>query len=130
MSDSEAEFESADEGSNGGDGWDVESDFDLPSVEPKPSTTKIDMLTSIHDTVDTRQNVKCEENNVKSSGQNKPDDIPELESELEKLSVNNENTTSRCVPEENKVVQNEIKSNSVSKNKNYLCYFLFGLIAY
>lgn len=124
MSDSEAEFESADEGSNDGNGWDVESDFDLPSVEStKPSKTKIDLFPNIHDAMDTERSVKCKEENPKPSGQNKPDNVPPLESKLEKLSVINETTNSGCVPEENKVVQNESKSNnstqssSVSKKK-------------
>lgn len=33
MSDSEAEFEGTDEGINGDDGWDVESEFNLPSIQ-------------------------------------------------------------------------------------------------
>lgn len=116
MSDSEVEFESADEGSKGDDGWDIDTDFDLPDLESNPSDKKSSVLSNTLKISDSEQNLKCSVEDVKPSGQNC--DIPMLQSGLDKLTViNNDDPNSKpLISEENKIVQNEIKQSSVSTN--------------
>lgn len=118
MSDSEVEFESADEGSKSDDGWEIETDFDLPDLVSKPTEKKSSILSHTFKVADSEQNLKCKVDDVKPSGQNyTADDIPTLQSGLNKLVVNNDDSNSKpLISEENKIIQNEIKQNSVSKN--------------
>lgn len=114
MSDSEVEFESADEGSQGGDGWEIETDFDLPDVKPlsvesKPTGPTLSTLSNVSDKVNTEQNVKCENENTKQSEKDDASSAVSMaQCKLDKLVVNNDNRTQpgRKVSE---VVQNEIK---------------------
>jgi len=114
MSDSEVEFESADEGSHGGDGWEIENDFDLPDVKPvsvesKPTGPTLSKLSNVSDKVNTEQNVKCESENTKQSGQNDVSSAVSMaQSKLNKLVVNNDNCT-QPEPKVSEIVQNEIK---------------------
>lgn len=114
MSDSEVEFESADEGSHGGDGWEIESDFDLPDVKPvsvesKPIAPTLSTLSNVLDKVNTEQNVKCGNENTKQSGQNDASSAVSMaQSKLDKLVVNNDNCT-QPEPQVSEIVQNEIK---------------------
>jgi len=114
MSDSEVEFESADEGSQGGDGWEIENDFDLPDVKPvsvesKSTGPTLPTLSNLSDEVNTEQNVKCENENIKQSGQNDASSgVSMAQSKLDKLIVNNDNRT-QPEPKVSEVVQNEIK---------------------
>lgn len=118
MSDSEVEFESADEGN---DGWDVE-DFDLPdeesSIEFKPTETTFSKLPNVSSTVDTERNSECKNENIKHSGENVLYDTePTLQYRLADLSVNNYNKN--CEPQfpnDSKVIQNEIKPTSTSSS--------------
>lgn len=106
MSDSEAEFESADEGSKDEDGWEIESDFDLPdvksvSVEYKPTATKLSALPNFSENVDTKHseiNYACNE-------------VSTVQSKLDKLDVKNDNST-KSESQESEVIQNEIKQTS------------------
>jgi len=110
MSDSEVEFESADEGSQGGDGWEIESDFDLPvSVESKPTGPTLPTLSNLSGKVNTEQNVKCENENTNQFGQNDASSAVSMaQFKLDKLVVNNDNLT-QPGPQVSEVVQNEIK---------------------
>lgn len=112
MSDSEAEFESADEGSKGDDGWEIETDFDLPDLESKPTEKKSSILSPTFKVVDSEQNLKC------PSGQNySACDVSTLQSGLDRMVVNNDDTNFKpLISEENKIIPNEIKQSSVSKN--------------
>ncbi|CAH1737197.1 protein FAM114A2 [Aphis gossypii] len=106
MSDSEAEFESADEGSKNEDGWEIDSDFDLPdvksvSVEYKPTETKLSALTNFSENVDTKHpeiNDACNEMSM-------------VQPKLDKLDVNNDNST-KSESQVSEVIQNEIKQTS------------------
>jgi len=106
MSDSEAEFESADEGSKDEDGWEIESDFDLPdvqsvSVKYKPTETKLSALPNFSQNVDTKHsklNDACNE-------------VSMVQSKLDKLDVNNDNST-KSESQVSEVVQNKIKQTS------------------
>ncbi|XP_022176970.1 protein FAM114A2 isoform X2 [Myzus persicae] len=115
MSDSEVEFESADEGSQGGDGWEIESDFDLPDVKPvsvesKPTGTKLSTLSNVSDKVDIEQNAKCED--TKQPGLNDASDaVSTVQSKLNELAVNNDNST-KSGPQISRVVENEVKQTS------------------
>lgn len=96
MSDSESEFESADEGSKSNDGWEVDDNFELPSLStPEPS--------------------KCEFEAAKNFKQNiMPDTIPILKSRIDRHTINNDNTNfEQQIPEESK---NEIKSSNTQSN--------------
>lgn len=124
MSDSEVEFESADEGSKSNDGWNVE-DFDLSDEESpiqfKPTETTFSKLPHISNTEDTKQNSECKNEDIKPSGKNVLyNTVPTLQYKLTNLSVNNDNKNCEQIPDESKVIQNEIKptgtSNSVSIN--------------
>lgn len=122
MSDSEVEFESADEGSKGDSGWDVE-DFDLPDEEPsiefKPTKTTFSQLPDISNTdiVDTEQNSECKNEDIKHSGENVLHDaVPTLQYRLANLSVNSDNKNCGQIPEDSKVIQNEIKPTSTSSS--------------
>lgn len=103
MSDSEAEFESADEGSKDEDGWEIESDFDLPdvksvSVEYKPTETNLSALPNFSENVNTKHseiNDACNE-------------VSMVQSKLDKLDVNSTKSES----EVSEVIQNEIKQTS------------------
>jgi len=111
MSDSEVEFESADEGSQGGDGWEIENDFDLPDVKPvpletKPTVTKLSTLSNVPDKVVTEQNVKCDDT-LKSGENDASNAVSTVQSKLNKLVVNNDNST-KSVPQISKVDQSEI----------------------
>jgi len=122
MSDSEVEFESADEGSKGEDGWEIESDFDLPDVKPvpvefKPTGSKLSTkVANASNKVDTEQNVKCEDEK-----NNTLDAVSMAQSKLDKLVVNNDNSTKSGLHVSG-VDQNEIKQTntqtSVSKSYN------------
>lgn len=117
MSDSEVEFESADEGSQGEDGWEIESNFDIPDVKPlsvelKPTGTKLTTLPNVSENGDTEQNVKCENENTKHFGQNDVSNaVLIVQSKLDKLVVNNGNITT-SEPKISETVQNEIKQSS------------------
>ncbi|XP_026823057.1 protein FAM114A2 [Rhopalosiphum maidis] len=102
MSDSEVEFESADEGSKDEDGWEIESDFDLPdvSVEHKPTETKLSTLPNVSDNADTKHSGLNDVSNAVSTAQSK----------LDKLVVNNDNKSGSQVSE---IEQNEIKQTSI-----------------
>ncbi|CAI6345747.1 unnamed protein product [Macrosiphum euphorbiae] len=114
MSDSEVEFESADEGSQGGDGWEIETDFDLPDVKPlsvesKPTGPTLSTLSNVSDKVNTEQNVKCENENTKQSEKDDASSAVSMaQCKLDKLVVNNDNRT-QPGPKVSEVVQNEIK---------------------
>lgn len=129
MSDSEIEFESADEGSKDDDGWEIESDFDL-DVEPKKIETKTSMLPNVSDLMDTE---KYEE---KPLDQNNTSVIPTLQSRKDKLIANdgNSNYSKPHNSENNKVVLNEIKpTNTQSTVSMYFyknCIILRGNINY
>lgn len=116
MSDSEVEFESADEGSKGDDGWEIETDFDLLDVESKVTETKSSILSNISKVEGIEQNVKCKKEDLKPSGPNDTTGItPTLQCGLDNLRVNNDDiNSSQLIPEDSNVVQNEIKQ-SVSK---------------
>jgi len=91
MSDSEVEFESADEGSRGKDGWEIESDFDLPDIKPlsiesKPTGTKLLTLSKVSDGVDTEQNVKCDDT-LQSGKNDAPNAVSTVQSKLNKLVI-------------------------------------------
>ncbi|XP_025206942.1 protein FAM114A2 [Melanaphis sacchari] len=105
MSDSEVEFESADEGSKDEDGWEIESDFDLPDklvpVENKSAETKLSSLPNVPDDVDTKH----------SGLNNASNSASMVQSKLDKLDVNNDNST-KSGPHISEVVQNEIKQTS------------------
>jgi len=114
MSDSEVEFESADEGSQGADGWEIESDFDLPDVKPlsvesKPTGPTSSTLSNVSDKVNTEQNVKYENENTKQPEKNDaPSAVLMAQSKLDKLVVNSDSHT-QPGPKVSEVVQNEIK---------------------
>lgn len=118
MSDSEAEFESADEGSKGDDGWDIETDFDLPDLEYVSTEKESSILSKTSKVMDTVQSLKCKVEDLKPFDQNySTGDISTLQSGFEKSVVNNDNINSKpLVSEENKIIQNEAKQSSVSKN--------------
>lgn len=101
MSDSEVEFESADEGSKGDDGWEVEADFDLPDLEQsKPAEVRSSALSSDPDLVNADQQcVERKQNDTKPSRQNNTSDdaVPTLQSRLDKLAVDGEDTNSRSL---------------------------------
>jgi len=116
MSDSEAEFESADEGNKSDDGWEIDCDFELPDVQ-QPSI-------EFKPTADPKHNVEmCEPVHVEPSG---IDDAAQatLQSKLNKLAVNNigRNSRSQISEESGNVVQNEMKSPTTPSNvsENYL----------
>lgn len=125
MSDSE-DFESADEGREGDDGWDVD-DFDLPDIEPsqKPKVTEIQSSASPHvsNQLDTEHSFKGKQKNTKSSSEiNTPKASPALQSRLENLTVNNNNSSSGPQIQsygKSEIIQNETKpsntQDSVSK---------------
>lgn len=111
MSDSDAEFESADEGGNkSDDGWEIDCDFDLPDVQNPEQDAK------------TCKRVPVVEPPGKDSVV-AADPIPTLQSRLDKLAVCTDN--SNCGPlisEENEVVEIETKppttpSSNVSENR-------------
>jgi len=110
MSDSEAEFESANEGSKGDDGWEIDCDFDLPDVQQL----------SVRSSAYPEENVKtCKRTDVEPPEKDSTvDAIPMIQSRLDKLAVSN--NSQPHISEESKVVQNEIKSpttpSSVSEN--------------
>lgn len=118
MSDSEVEFESADEGSKGDDGWEIETDFDLPDLGSKSTENKSSILSHTLKVVDSEQNLKCKVKDEKQPGQNNSAcDISTLQSGLDKLVVKNDDKNSKpLISEENKITTNEIKQSSVSKN--------------
>ncbi|XP_025409362.1 protein FAM114A2 [Sipha flava] len=100
MSDSEVEFESADEGSKSGDGWEIETDFDLPdleqSIESKPTEIKSSALSSVSDLANIDQYIEHKHKNTKSSNQtNTFDAIPTLQSRLDKLTIDSDDTNSK-----------------------------------
>lgn len=117
MSDSEVEFQSADEGSNGDDGWDIECDFDLPDVEPsagsKSTQKKLSSRPKISNLEETEQNLKHKD--IKPANNCTSDTIPKLQARLVNLEVKNDNVNSEQ-NEESKVVQNEIKSTSTQSS--------------
>lgn len=118
MSDSESEFESADEGSKSNDGWKVDDNFDLPNVKQEFIETKSFELPSLSTKVGTEPG-KCEFEVAKNLKQNlMPDTIPTLKSGIDRLRINNDNTNSEQVPEEskNKIKSSNTQSNNVSKN--------------
>jgi hypothetical protein len=110
MSDSEVEFESADEGSKDEDGWEIESDFDLPDVKPvslehKPTETKLSTLPNVSDNADT-----------KHSGLNDASSaVSTVQSKLDKLVVNNDNS-SKSGSQVSEIEQNEIKQTSTQSS--------------
>ncbi|VVC39877.1 Protein of unknown function DUF719 [Cinara cedri] len=116
MSDSEVEFQSADEGSNGDDGWEIECDFDLPdadsSTEFKSTETKISSQQKLSNPVETEQNKKCKHEDVKPV-ENFPSDTSMLHVGLGKLAVSSNNTEQY---EECNMIQNEIKSTRFLNN--------------
>ena len=126
MSDSEVEFESADEGSQGEDGWEIESNFDIPDVKPlsvelKPTGTKLTTLPNVSENGDTEQNVKCENENTKHFGQNDVSNaVLIVQSKLDKLVVNNGNITT-SEPKISETVQNEIKQSSTQLSVSEIC---------
>ncbi|XP_060850151.1 protein FAM114A2 isoform X2 [Rhopalosiphum padi] len=106
MSDSEVEFESADEGSKDEDGWEIESDFDLPDVKPvslehKPTETKLSTLPNVSDNADTKHSGLNDASNAVST----------VQSKLDKLVVNNDNS-SNSGSQVSEIEQNEIKQTS------------------
>lgn len=119
MSDSEG-FESADEGREDDDGWDVENDFDLPDIEPseKPEVTKIKSGASpnVCNQSDSEQSFKDKQENTKPSGEIYTSGAtPTLQSKLENLTVNNDDSSSGAQAisaEKCKNVQNETKPSS------------------
>lgn len=127
MSDSEVEFESADEGSKDEDGWGIETDFDLPDVEPvsakcKPTETNLSTLSSVSDEVDTGQNAKCKHEDTKHSRQNdKSDAVSMVQSELDKLVLNSDNST-KSGPPVSEAIQNEIKQTSTQPSVSKYFY--------
>lgn len=124
MSDSESEFESADEGSKSNDGWEVDDNFDLPNVKQEFIETKSFELPSLSTEVGTETS-KCEFEADKNLKQNlMSDTIPTLKSEIDRLKINDDNINSEQVQGESK---NEIKSgntqsNNVSKSSNYIMF--------
>lgn len=125
MSDSEVEFESADEGSKGDDGWEVETDFDLPDlVQSVESTTEIksSALSSVSNLVNTDQYIEHKHLDTKSSNQNNNfNAMPTLQSRLDKLTVDSDDTDSKLhTLKETITADNELKEtncqSSVSKN--------------
>lgn len=120
MSDSEVEFESADEGSKDDGGWDIE-DFELPdvesSVESKPTETTSYKLSNVSKMEITKQNSQCNNEDVRQSEENvSSDTVPTLQSRLGNLAVNNDNTNCDSqIPKESKDILSEIKpTNTVS----------------
>lgn len=122
MSDSESEFESADEGSKSSDGWKVDDNFDMPNVKQEFIETKSFELPSLSTKVDTEPS-KCEFEAAKNLKQNvMSDTIPTLKSRIDRIKINNDNTNSeQQVPEEskNEIKSNDAQSNNVSKSSNY-----------
>jgi hypothetical protein len=126
MSDSEVEFESADEGSKSGDGWEIETDFDLPdleqSIESKPTEIKSSALSSVSDLANIDQYIEHKHKNTKSSNQtNTFDAIPTLQSRLDKLTIDSDDTNSKShTLKEDITADNALKEtncqSSVSKN--------------
>lgn len=128
MSDSEVEFQSADEGSNGDDGWEIECDFELPDVESsavsKSTELKISSQPKMSNSIETEHIMKHK--GIKLPENFACDTIPTIEASLNKLTVNSDNINSE-EHIESKVVQNEIKSTStqsgVSKNIDWSEHF-------
>lgn len=118
MSDSEVEFESADEGSKGDDGWEVDTDFDLPdleqSVEPKPTEIKSSMLSSVSNLINTDQYIEHKHKDTKPSKQNNtPGSIPTLQSRLDKLAVDSDITNSKS-----RTLEEDTNSDNATKQTN------------
>lgn len=111
MSDSEAEYKSASEGSDGDNGWEVDSDFDFSNIEPQFAVTKSsDILTTEED----KEQNTCENKDTKLSGPSSKSNItPTILSNLDRLSIVNK-TFQEQVFEESKNLQNESSCNQSS----------------
>lgn len=129
MSDSEGEFESADEGSKGDNGWDIDNDFDLPDVKPsvesKPIESKLSKLPNVSEAINKEENVQFKLQDPKSSRPNNISNVtPLLQSKIDKLKVDSDNINSGSGTfKENQTVQNEIKTTNTQSNVS--CYILF-----
>lgn len=128
MSDSEVEFESADEGSKGDGGWEVD-DFELPDVESSMESKPTEITSYVSKMEITKQNSQCNNEDVKPSEENvSSDTVTTLQSRLGNLAVNNDNTICDSqIPKESKVIQSEIKpTNTVSSvSINILFSYLY-----
>lgn len=118
MSDSEGEFESADEGSNGDDGWEIESDFDLLDIDSK----KVELISTLPNTpnlIDIERNNKNTNNEKKSLGQDYTDTIQTIQLKKDKIITNQNNLNSK----ESKVL-NEIEPTSTQSSVSTCSMFL------
>lgn len=120
MSDSEGEFESADEGTKDDDGWDIESDVEFPNVDSEQLETKLSTLPSVSDVVDAEHSVQHKSEVSKPSAQiNKLDALPTLKSKLDEMALNSVNKNSEPqISVDSKCGQNEIKTTTQSSVSN------------
>lgn len=116
MSDSEVEFQSADEGSNDDVGWEIECDFDVPDAESSAGFKPTEM--KIFNSIETEQNIKSKHEDLIAAENSTSNSIPSVQAELGKLSLKNDNTNSEQYIG-SKVVQNEIESTSTQSNVSY-----------
>ncbi|XP_050441399.1 protein FAM114A2 isoform X2 [Adelges cooleyi] len=144
MSDSDGEFESADEDIKGNQGWEVESDLDLSDNETSvknvnvvknipehgdPSNEKQQENCSEESSIQTAENIPPrlekfdssneKSNHAKSEQPSSPAQIEKLSSQINKLTVDESSNSSQQPPDnQNRDSENEPKATSVGSSQN------------
>lgn len=115
MSDSEGEFESADEGSNGDDGWEIENDFDLLDIE-----SKTESISTLPNLIDKGKNDTHTNDGEKSLSQDHTDATPMIPLEKDKLRTSNENLNFKLYNPKKSDVLNETEPTSTQSSVSNL----------